>query len=391
MDGIYPVLFNLYLLRLGYGPEFVGTVNSVGLLGYALFALPAGALSARWGVRRAMIAGLSVFTISYTLIPLVAFVPPALQDATMLVLRLIASVGMALNFVSSLPFLMNATRPDERDHVYSVRTAMWPLAGFLGSLIGGVLPGVVAPILGLTLDDAAPYRYPLLLASILCIPAVLAIMATREREEVHEEASQAPMAANSSPMMVIAVMMLIALLRPAAVGAARTFFNVYLDDGLGMPTAQIGTLYAAIQLITTPVVLVMPLLVSRWGHFRTVVGSSLGVIASTLLLALIPHWGAAMLGRLGISALSSIEMAAITIYQMEIVPPRWRATMVGATNTAFGLSWAAVSFGGGYLITVSGYTAVFLAAAAMTLVGISGFWLYFHVPRGEFSSSLGER
>ena len=35
--GIYAVLFNLYLLRLGYGPEFIGTVNGVSQLGFALF------------------------------------------------------------------------------------------------------------------------------------------------------------------------------------------------------------------------------------------------------------------------------------------------------------------------------------------------------------------
>ena len=47
--GIYLVLFNLYLLRLGYGPEFIGTVNAAGSLAYAVFSLPAGALGGRWG------------------------------------------------------------------------------------------------------------------------------------------------------------------------------------------------------------------------------------------------------------------------------------------------------------------------------------------------------
>jgi MFS family permease len=46
---LYSVLFNLYLLRLGYGPGFVGLVNAVGFLTNALFSLPAGALGRRWG------------------------------------------------------------------------------------------------------------------------------------------------------------------------------------------------------------------------------------------------------------------------------------------------------------------------------------------------------
>ena len=31
VDGVYAVLFNLYLLRLGYNPEFIGLANAAGL------------------------------------------------------------------------------------------------------------------------------------------------------------------------------------------------------------------------------------------------------------------------------------------------------------------------------------------------------------------------
>ncbi|MEZ4674145.1 MAG: hypothetical protein R2932_07890 [Caldilineaceae bacterium] len=37
--GIFSVVFNLFLLRMGYGPEFVGQVNSVGLLAFAICSL----------------------------------------------------------------------------------------------------------------------------------------------------------------------------------------------------------------------------------------------------------------------------------------------------------------------------------------------------------------
>ena len=40
--GIYSVIFNLYLLRLNFGPEFVGQVNSVANLVFAIGSLTAG-------------------------------------------------------------------------------------------------------------------------------------------------------------------------------------------------------------------------------------------------------------------------------------------------------------------------------------------------------------
>ena len=42
--GIFTVLLNLYLLRLGYGTEFVGLLNATGRFAFAAFCLPAGAL-----------------------------------------------------------------------------------------------------------------------------------------------------------------------------------------------------------------------------------------------------------------------------------------------------------------------------------------------------------
>jgi hypothetical protein len=39
--GIFSLLFNLYLLRLGYGPVFVGQVNAIGSLAFALASRPA--------------------------------------------------------------------------------------------------------------------------------------------------------------------------------------------------------------------------------------------------------------------------------------------------------------------------------------------------------------
>ena len=47
--GIQAVLMNLYLLRLGYGLDFVGQINAIGGLTFALFSLPVAMLCRRWG------------------------------------------------------------------------------------------------------------------------------------------------------------------------------------------------------------------------------------------------------------------------------------------------------------------------------------------------------
>ena len=55
--GLYAVLFNLYLLRLDYNPAYIGQVNAIGRLGFALVGVPAGLLGVRFGPRPLLIAG----------------------------------------------------------------------------------------------------------------------------------------------------------------------------------------------------------------------------------------------------------------------------------------------------------------------------------------------
>src|SRR5215210_5940548 len=68
--GIYAVLLNLFLVRLGYGPELIGLVNSAGTLTFALSSLPAGMLGERWGSRRMMLVGLGLLLAGCVLFPL---------------------------------------------------------------------------------------------------------------------------------------------------------------------------------------------------------------------------------------------------------------------------------------------------------------------------------
>src|SRR5262245_2956522 len=74
--GSYAVLLNLYLVRLGYGPELIGLVNSAGTLTFALFSLPAGVMGQRWGSRRIMLIGLGLMLVACILFPLADMLAP---------------------------------------------------------------------------------------------------------------------------------------------------------------------------------------------------------------------------------------------------------------------------------------------------------------------------
>jgi len=383
--GIFTVLFNLYLLRLGYGPEFIGLVNAVALLAYAIFCLPAGVLGRLWGVRRILIVGMSLMAVGLGLSPLVELIPTVLWGGWLLSSLSLSYLGASLYMVNGNPFLMGATNPEERNHAFSVRAALWPLGGFVGSLVGGFLPGFFARGLGVSLNDPAPYRYSLSIAGVLLIPTVLLMLATREVRVVQAKESRSK--AGTAPYGLIALMAFVSLLRESGVWGGRIFFNVYLDAGLNEPTSLIGALTAVGQLVAVPAALAAPLLVNRWGKGRTIVLGIMGTAFSVLLMALIPHWGAAGLGFMGLFATSMMVAPAFSIFHQEIVSPAWRAPMSGAVMMAMGVSASAIAFGGGFIITALGYRTLFLIPAGLTAAGALIFWAYFRVPRGELARS----
>jgi predicted MFS family arabinose efflux permease len=125
----------------------------------------------------------------------------------------------------------------------------------------------------------------------------------------------------------------------------------------------------------------MPMLAARWGHAQTYLLASLGLALSLLPLALAPHWGAAGLGFMGVIALASISRPASMVYQMELVTQGWRVAIASAGTTAVGLSWAIMAVGGGSLIPLLGYRAVFALGALISGAGACLFWAGFLRPR----------
>jgi MFS family permease len=265
--GIYALLLNLYLLRLGYDPALIGLVNGVGPLAMALGSLPAGALGQRWGSRGALLMGFSLLLIGFGLLPGVEFLPVDVRVGWLLATYMLAWLGGTFFVVITPPFLMGATSEQERHHAFAIQGAILPLAGFAGNLVGGLLPDAFAALLGVTLDHPSPYRYPLWIAAALLLFAVLAIWAMRPGSIAPPPALAAT--TDAAPYRLILMLALVFLLRIAGEWVMRIFFNVYLDAELHVSTVLIGALGAVGQLLGVAA-LSAPFVMARWGAVRTI-------------------------------------------------------------------------------------------------------------------------
>ena len=175
---------------------------------------------------------------------------------------------------------------------------------------------------------------------------------------------------------LIAFMAGVRFLQVAGIGVTMTFFNVYMDSAMGLPTAQIGFISATARLVAVPVALLGPSLSRRMGFGATAVFASACAGLAILPIAFGGTAAVAGLGFVGVMSFTSMRYPAFYVYMMERTPERLRAIMNGANEMAAGLSFATISLLSGYIIVHYGYGAAFITGALITLLGTLIFWLY---------------
>ncbi len=383
--GVYAVLLNLFLARLGYGPEVIGLVNAAGMVVFALASLPAGIFGERWGSKRIMLWGLGLLMVGGVLLPLADLLPAAARLPWLITMIICLYLGLALAFVNTAPMLLGLVATDQRNQAYATQTALLGLASFLGSLLGGLLPTLVSVLTSVALDQPMPYRYGLIVAGVAVIPALLALARIQPgavREMPALPAGAPGTRAATSILGLLSLIALVRVLQVAGLAVTSTFINLYLDAELRVSTAQIGVLLALGRLVSVPAVLTTAALSARFGNRNVVIGASLATAVGMLPLALIPHWGPAWLSLMIVSGLSGVRYAASMVYFLDLVPLNKRATTAGVTEMAAGICFTALTFGGGYIITLLGYRALFLLGAALSALSALVFWALFRGRQG---------
>ena len=124
-SGIYNLLLNIYLLRLGYDIGFVGFVNATGAASYALLCLPAGAMGRRWGPRRMIVLGLALIAVGNSMLPFAEFMPREWQAHWLITARLPRAFGLHVDTDGTVRYVDDARRDCVGFLAYTL-TLKWP-------------------------------------------------------------------------------------------------------------------------------------------------------------------------------------------------------------------------------------------------------------------------
>jgi MFS family permease len=365
--GIQNLIKVLYVLRLGYGLEYVGLFSGMGALAYMVMSLPGGALGSRFGPQPVMRAGGVVTVLGMVLLPLTERVAGGMQPAVPLLSQVLLAGGWALFNVNMAPALMSLTTAQERNNAFSFSSVSRGLGTFVGAIVGGFLPALFIIFLGETAADPGPYRWSLWVGAVLGVLALAPLIWLSPIDIRSDRAAEGPEA--PFPRLWVGLIVLHVVLAHAAFATCQSFCNAYMDTELGLSAASIGLLTGAGQFTAMFAPLLVPTLAQRYNNRWTLSMATVGMAVSLAPLVLFAHWAAAGLGRLGMMALEAMWLPALQVFQMETVAARWRSLSYGIVSMMMALAFASVSLAGGYVIAAWGYRPLFIMGIVTSVLG----------------------
>ena len=401
IHGTWEVLFNLYLLALGFGVEFIGLrLLIIGVAG-AIASIPMGWLSDKIGRKAGFIIGdgggaiMSLIQI-LSINPVVLLVAPA-----------IGAIFGALHHVTEPPFMAENSKREERVHLFSVSDGLRTLSAMAGSLIAGFGPLWAAGYFGI--DKVTAYRYAVFIGIswwfLSLIPAILLKPIVQEKvEEVREKTSRGlasiwqTMTSSIQNPLIIGKLLLITTLIAIGSGFVVPLFNVFFHEHIHAHEDAIGVTFAVGSLVLALATFGMPFLVERFGKVATVTFSRLAAIPFILVIGFAPNLAdpTAIVSIAGLAyilrtTLFNMPSPIAAAFSMELLHPRERATATGLQSTAYRIAVAGAGFLGAMLMGAGDYQSPFFLMALFITLAIVLYWRLFKPYEQRLDSQAAEQ
>jgi len=377
--GIMRLLFNFYILSLGFDSGTLGLLVALPPIVITVSAIPMGMLGHRIGFRHTLMIG----------VVLTAGALVGISMSTVLIGLVIFSVLRGLSRtmlqVSSAPFMAENSGTEERTHLFSVQFAARMFANFFGFLLAGVLPGLIAGVLHVGAESPTAYRGALLVGAAVYALSLLPLLRTKTEPMVREETEPMRLREMFHPPGLLFRLFLPQVVIGLGAGALVPFLNVFFKTKFGVPDATLGVLFAVQSILMAFATLIGPVLADRWGKTKTVVGVQLLSVPFLGILGYVPMLSLSAIGFLCRAALMNAANPLYTAFAMEKVSAKQR----GAASAMMQMSWqgtrAVSSLASGYLQEASGFSALF--PITIVMYSLASLLIYTFFIRGSSRKS----
>ncbi len=370
--GIYGVIFNLYVLKLGYHEDFLGILLGVIYVSTGIFSLPAAILCDRIGRRKTLMISSGILAIALGLMYTIT------SGWMLIAASALYGIASGLAVVASSPFMAENSSRDERMHLFSMNSVVNMSSGVLGSLIGGLVPGLFAMAIGVGVATVLPYRYTLYLSLAAVMLTFVPLMLIQEKERpalarLERLRLIARVTRNRNVQRLVFVNILIGI----GAGMIVPFFNVYFHKVLSATTGEIGIIFSIGQIVMVIGLLFIPMITERYGKVRTIALTQILSIPFLILIAFTMNIYMAAFAYVMRMMLMNMANPAISSFNMEIVAEQERATVSSLTQMGWNIFLALSTFLSGIMMSQSNYMLPYMITCVVYFIAAVAYYVFF--------------
>jgi MFS family permease len=369
--GIYRLIFNFYILSLGFDEKLVGNLVTTTSIAALVFALPMGYLADTIGRKNSLLiaAVLVSFSIGMMVIWPTAFIFYAMN--------ILSGIAQSLAAVTMSPFLMENSGAHERTYLFSFSSGIQMVAASVGNWIGGYLPSWVANLRDIDPLSSQAYGVSIMVVAVALaigiIPLILIKMPRLDRSERTVFAPFSYAAKNPSKLTKLVLPMLITSI---GAGLIMPFMNVFFRVQYNQPDKVIGVLFAWGSLAMGLGLLAAPPLADRFGKIQVVVLTQGLSIPFLILLGFSPVFWLSGLAYYIRVALMNMSTPVYQTFVMEHVDPKSRAMVASLVSMAWNFGWAISPTVSGSLQVKYGFGPPFLGTIFLYIVSVFLYWYF---------------
>ncbi len=370
--GISQLLFNFYVLSLGYNEATLGNLVTARSLTSLLAALPMGYLTDRIGGKNAFMIGYFGYGISMALMLLFPSV------GIFIGMNVVQGVAQALSAVATGPFLMENSGPRERTYLFSLSSGLRMTATSIGEWIGGYLPTWTAGILAVSAVSPKAYGWSLWVMASLCLASAIPVILMRTSPlSLSQRSNFAPVSFVRKNPGLLSKLILPSLMISIGAGMVMPFMNVFFRHVHNQSDAAIGVIFAWGSLAMGIGLLAAPALAERFGKIQVVVATQALSIPFLALLGFAPWFEVSVAAYYIRLTLMNMSGPVYSTFTMEQVDPESRGMIASLSSMASNFGWAFSPTISGMLQVRSGFQWPFIITIITYLIAIGMYYVWF--------------
>jgi len=377
--SIWKLLYNLYLISMGFDVGFIGLTSTLWLITAITCSLPAGLIGDRIGRKRALVIGLIGMV-------LCRFGTVASSLGWVIIaFSMLYGVFDALFITSTPPFLMENSTAKERTVLFTVNAGLRSLVSFIAIIGGGYLPRLYGAVLGVGQESVSAYRAAMLTAVSVFVLGLVPLLRLKEREKP----TTLPRASGfvwrirprlSDPKLMVKLLIPQVLF---AFGGALLFpfLNLFYRQRFSIPDSTLGWIFGIMEIVVALMTLGAGAVVASRGKIGSILITHMLATPLLLVMGFVPYVPVVVVAQWIRSGLSRLGEPLYLAFAMEQLDEGERATGSSLLQMSWDSGNAMAPYISGIVQMQFGFAPLFVSTAMLYSLGLICVHRFFGVQR----------